>query len=93
MCRLAIPVDAVTAVLRSPLRHQRMISLRRNDFPVPAEPVKNMLCPALTLSRIACCSSDRATLKPSGSCYKMYKGYRITKVGVRTISNASSTVF
>lgn len=62
----ARPVDAVTAVrsgsLRYLLRSFVIISLMSTDFPVPAEPVKNMLFPrSTTASRTALCSSLKKT--------------------------------
>lgn len=38
-----------------------MILRSRNDFPVPALPVKNMLRPLLTLSNTMVCSLDNLT--------------------------------
>lgn len=47
----AIPVEAVTAISRCFSLHQVMISRRRTDFPVPAEPVKKTLLPCLTRAK------------------------------------------
>ncbi|KAF9786028.1 hypothetical protein BJ322DRAFT_1057548, partial [Thelephora terrestris] len=54
----AIPVDAVTEMIRRARTAQRMTSLIRTDFPVPAGPVKKTFSPRATLSNTSCCSGE-----------------------------------
>ncbi|KAE8380863.1 hypothetical protein BDV26DRAFT_279166 [Aspergillus bertholletiae] len=75
MLQAARPVDAVTATLSGSLlylsRSFFIISLMRTDFPVPAEPVKNMLFPCSTTALSTCfCSSlrNKGAILARGRC-------------------------
>ncbi|KAF8213488.1 hypothetical protein K438DRAFT_1804066 [Mycena galopus ATCC 62051] len=77
----AMPVDAVIPSVSPRSCNSLIISRSSTDFPVPADPEKNMLSRRFIRSRTAFCSSERITLEVLASLFKLWASTGGASVG------------